>query len=248
MTDNYINDKYNCIAEILLLQNLGFTLGGINYPCWYISVLFWESLVLYGVLKYLPQMVIFIILMIFPILYYGYSLLFEDGRAEMWNTFYGIYLPLIRGLADMSIGILIFNIYQTMCLKQIYKRRIVFRLIEALSFVAIIVLIMCPFNYDVITVIIMSVFVLAIVSEESVFEKIGKLRLFQWLSKYEYAIFLNHAAILMLFKKYVLDSVELQVRYSALLLLCSVSIYSIITEFIVSKFQIFHKKMINSKV
>lgn len=44
-----IQDSYNIGAEIFMVQTLGFTKGGINYPDWYISVLFWGSIIFYFV-------------------------------------------------------------------------------------------------------------------------------------------------------------------------------------------------------
>lgn len=238
LTGVYVKESYNCVAEVFMLQNLGFTRGGVNYPCWYLSVLFWGSLLLFGCMKYLGRPINTAILTMLPIFYYGYSIIFEDGRAEIWNTAHGVYLPLIRGLADLSLGIILYNIYEILQRKKLYRFKMAVCVTEIVSFLLVIALIVCPLNLDVVTVLMISIFILATLNEQSILECIGRFRIVQWISQYEYAIFLNHAVIVMLFRKYIIGVIEWRVSIILLLLLGVVTIYSVLTTEIIRRSRI----------
>lgn len=229
MIGHYREEEFNCIAEIFMVQNLGFTKEGINYPCWYMSVLFWGSLLIYLMLKYIPKKIDYIIMGVLPIAYFVYSNLFQDGRAEIWDTKHGIYLPLIRGLADLSLGVLVYILYQWIYEKQIYNHKIARQIVEILSVIFIFVLIIYPKNLDVIIVMLMCIFIITTLSEDSIGEKVGSFKIVKWLSQYEYAIFLNHAVIVLLFQKYIIGVVEWRVSIVLFLLLITVTVYSIVT-------------------
>lgn len=50
---------YSPIADLLLLENIGlpFELEGINYPCWYLSVLLWGGTLVFVLARFLPTKV-----------------------------------------------------------------------------------------------------------------------------------------------------------------------------------------------
>lgn len=75
-----IQDSYNIGAEIFMVQTLGFTKGGINYPDWYISVLFWGSIIFYFVLLWAKKWGEFLCF-ILVVLFYVWVNLFNDGRT-----------------------------------------------------------------------------------------------------------------------------------------------------------------------
>lgn len=236
ITGHYWEEEFNCVAEIFMVQNLGFTKGGVNYPCWYMSVLLWGSLAVYLMLKYIPKKIDYAVMFMLPILYFMYSYIFQDGRTEIWCAEHGVYVPLIRGLADLSLGVLVHIAYQWISEKKIYDCKILKRVIEILSAIAILLLMIYPKNLDVIIVMLMCIFIIATASIDSIGEKLGSLKISKWLSQYEYAIFLNHAVIILLFKKFIIGVAEWRVSVLLLLLIITVTTYSIVTTRLVSYF------------
>lgn len=238
LVGNFSREKYNVIAELFMCQNIGLSLrGGVNYPCWYLSVLLWGSLLLYAMLKYTKKSIKQIVLLLLPILYYCYSVFLEDGRAEIWNTFHGIYLPMIRGLADMSIGIILYKVYDLIKDYSFYKNKWLINFIEMASFFGIVFMIIYPGNMDYVTICLMMIFILSLLSRVSMFERIGKIKIIEKISEIEYAVFLNHAVIVMLFKKFIIGKVHWRVSGILLLLLVVVTVYSWITTRIIDVFK-----------
>ena len=196
-----------------------------------------QFVLLFLLLKYTDKRVSRIMLIIFPILYYGFSIIFKDGRAEIWDTFYGVYLPMVRGLADLSIGILLCRIHAMVRESKIYNNKMIIRAVEVVSFLGIVALVILPMNLDAVTVVVMCFFIIAIMNEESLLEKIGKQKIVQNCSKLEYPIFLNHAVIITLFRQYVIGKVQWRVGAILLLLFVIVFIYSMITNALVFRIQ-----------
>lgn len=99
--------------EVFLLQSTGFDeLFNISLmrtipTAWYVSVYFYGSIVLYGLLTYVPKMFVNYTLLAIVIGVYGFYLLVWDGTMEIWTYKSIFYMPLWRGLADMSVGILL---------------------------------------------------------------------------------------------------------------------------------------------
>lgn len=117
----YPNSSYehwwlSLAREALLLQSIGldelFNVIKINLmrttpTAWYVSVYFYGTVVLYGLLTYVPKRFISYTLSTIVIGVYGFYLLAWDGTMEIWTYKSIFYMPLWRGLAGMSVGILL---------------------------------------------------------------------------------------------------------------------------------------------
>lgn len=117
----YLNSSYehwglSLTREALLLQSVGldelFNVIKINLmrttpTAWYVSVYFYGAIMLYGVLTYVPKRFVNYTLSAIVIGVYGFYFLAWDGTMEIWTYKSIFYMPLWRGLADMSIGILL---------------------------------------------------------------------------------------------------------------------------------------------
>lgn len=117
----YPNSSYehwwlSLAREALLLQSTGldelFDVIKINLmrttpTAWYVSVYFYGAVVLYGLLTYVPKRFINYTLSAIVIGVYGFYLLAWNGTMEIWTYKSIFYMPLWRGLADMSVGILL---------------------------------------------------------------------------------------------------------------------------------------------
>ena len=116
---NNINCNYffmklkNIVPEIFLLQNTGFFItGGINYPLWQISVLFIVSFILFGLLSFNRSLTLTVICPLITLTGFSYwQNLYNSHEIHRWGVEFGfIYVPLIRGIAAMSLGMISYDI------------------------------------------------------------------------------------------------------------------------------------------
>lgn len=92
-------------GELIMMQEIGLFSGGYNYPCWYISVLFWSSIMIYGILSTNRKAFINIISPAAIIL--GYTFFAKSATGfEAWSVIGPISLPFLRGIIDMTFGVI----------------------------------------------------------------------------------------------------------------------------------------------
>lgn len=228
MHGTHIIENYNILAEIFMVQSLGLTKGGLNYPCWYISVLFWGSILFYAILLYTTKKVRIFLFTICVVMFYTWVIFFNGGRTVNWGYFYGIYTPLLRGLANMALGVIIYDVYIHIH-HETYKKYLI-RIVEVTSFILAMIFMAVPSNYDILFILFICIFILSSLWKQSVFAYLGKNWLVKKISRYEYAIFLNHAVIIILLEDYLLNICNLRIMYKLLILLFIVTIYSVITQ------------------
>ena len=98
---------FRFVSECFMLQNVGIFPGGANYPLWYLCVLLYGGGLIYSKLRHSRKLALGVILPIFVI--FGYQLIFCNNNSciERWDNSDGIYLPFVRGIADMSLGVLL---------------------------------------------------------------------------------------------------------------------------------------------
>ena len=101
-------------SETLLLQNIGFFFAPNNWASWYLSVLLIGSVIIYSLLKNYGRHVLQFIMPTTCIAIYTLLFSLGDERTfEHWETIYGLNMPLLRGIADMSVGVLLSHILYT---------------------------------------------------------------------------------------------------------------------------------------
>lgn len=212
-------------SEILMLQNTGiFTNGGINYPCWYLSVLMFASLLVYGFFRISnkPVRIIFSIVCISA----TYSYIFATRlRLETFSTVSIFYLPFWRGVAGILLGALACEIQKALS-DSFFERGVwLTRIIECASFIGIASIFFIDYPADLIVTFLTFVLIIAVSSPYSVINKLSDNIVFKWLIKYEYAIFLNHALVLKAVEYLNIDRQLLKLLTVALVLIA----YSVIT-------------------
>ena len=223
---------WDYLAEIFLLQGLfPVSGGGVNFPCWYLSVLIWDSAILYFFLRHTGRKTSTVVLLLLPVLYYGYSFLCEDGRAEIWNSFHFLYLPVFRGFAGLSLGILTYRLHLLLDARKMYAGIRLLRAVEVLCSAGIVFLIICPLPLDCLTSLVFGCLLLAAYHPNSLFERIGCLSFMKKWASLEYALFLDHALIVVLYKQYVFPRAELH----GVILLIAVCVTSTLFSMIASK-------------
>lgn len=189
---NPIENILRVIPECFLMQDVGCFQMGINNPLWYLSVLVLGGCCLFSFLyinnknKYfLPLIIIFI---------YPYVLNHNNGNIEVFG-FDGIfYLPMIRGLADMSLGCLL-NIGINRFDDEISKYSKVIDVCSLLSFIFIIVILF----HDVINtkyiIIFFPIIIIACFNNSSLINKIHYSNISIYLGSLSLYMYLIHTSV-----------------------------------------------------
>lgn len=194
-----VNTIYTFISESLMLQNIGIYKGGFNTPIWYISVLIFGGYIIYGLLKKDKDLFLRILGPIFVI--FTFNLIISNSDTiENWNIIYGLYIPLLRGMADITIGCLLAEFierYSNKIENLIDKRKLLFYIIEVLTFILLIYIIIYKTEYDLYSLILFSILILFANCKISICSKLFDKEVFKKNGDLTYAMYLNHLSICM---------------------------------------------------
>lgn len=211
-----------------MLQDVGvFYYSGSNYPAWYLSVLMVLSYFLYQGLSLNKTVCIKVIYPLLLLL--GSALLFSGGDNSIvhWNTFGVLYMPLIRGLVDMIIGILIWE-----CVHSDFKIYFVFSLVmNIMAWFLIIVAMFGEKTQDSLVLLGFAILLVLYFSQSNLLSKFTDIKLFGTIGKYTYAMYLNHSLVIRIVVK--LFGEKLQTIWLGIVYLAVLFGYSVITENIV---------------
>lgn len=177
------------VYELLMVQNIGLPYsGGINYPCWYISVLMVSTILLCALWKVIrsqkARQVIHILLALGI-----YLLMFinDSTGIEQWGKLGNVvYIPLLRGLAGIAAGAF---------LSQVRVKPTVLRYLDLpLTLVIVGAMLTNISEYALLPLIALLVYSASL--EDSALDKAGESSLIQLLMRHEYTMFLNHAMVI----------------------------------------------------
>ena len=177
---------YGPFLELFLLQNVGIPRsGGINFPLWYLSVLFYGGAFIYLAKRTLSDRWFHVIGGIVVALTYGF-LLFQIKKVQYWETVGGIfYIPFWRGVSDLIIGTWIYQMPKLPARSG--------KGLQLISFFAAFALLFIPGKLDFITIALLAALVYSSASQDTVLDRIGKMNLFRKCYEYQYFAYLNHA-------------------------------------------------------
>lgn len=189
-----LDNLFKFIAECLLLQNIGIFSGGFNTPLWYFSVLIWGGGGLYALLKYNKRLTVNIILPLYILLFYTYIFSRRDS-IECWDKDI-FYIPMLRGLADMSVGIVSAEL-SLKVLPKIKKSRLLFDIISIISFILFLTVFYTSKTYDKYTIILIPILILNSISEKGILHRLLNKNFSSKLGGLTYEMYILHAPILM---------------------------------------------------
>ncbi len=217
-----LDNVFKFISEILLLQNVGIYNGGFNTPLWYFSVLIWGGGGLYALLKYNKRLTINVILPLYVLLFYTYIFSKMDS-IECWdkNIF---YIPMLRGLADMSVGIIIAEL-SLKIIPKMKKTSLLFDVISVISFILLITVFFIEKPYDKFSIIFISILILNCVSKKGIWYRILNRNFFSQLGGITYEMYLLHLPLLIilsaLFKNLEVNNVLRYIIYLLIIMVVS---------------------------
>lgn len=193
------NQIGSLIPELFMVQNIGIFEGGINPINWYIQVMLIGSIFLYSLLYCNPKLAKNILI---PTLALGgLTYLFSTGDSVVrWETNGFIYLPLLRGLSCMSIGILSAWVYIEAKCKSCLSLFII-NISSILTIVFIIMATRIQNPLDKYVIILSPLAIIACFEEKTWLNKIFHAKWQLWLGHISYAILLIHCAYIFVFHK-----------------------------------------------
>lgn len=218
------------ISEITLIQNIGVFKGGINYPLWYLSVLIFAGYIIFEILKKNEDTFIKIISPIFIV--FTFSLLNYLGKGlENWNIMYGLYLPLLRGTAEMCIGILSAKFIESKYFTQITDHKNICYIIEILTYVFLSYIIICQNEFEIYSIVFIPILICIANNPSSISSKVFNRNIFGKVGKITYSMYVNHAIFIevmaLIYKKVFNKNINMIVLIA--IYLSSLIIYSIIS-------------------
>lgn len=108
------------LPELFMVQNTGLFSGGFNYPCWYLSTLMIAGFLIYEFLKYNKDLFVKIIAPLLVLA--GYTFYFVNwSPAFIWSTRGCIYIPMLRCICGMTLGVFICYLSKCDFIKRIGK-------------------------------------------------------------------------------------------------------------------------------
>lgn len=227
------------LSEIFMIQNIGFFRGALNSPTWYISVLVIGGHIIYDIIKRKKDLFIKLIGPIIIIYSYG-VLRWNSSYIENWGINYGLYVPLLRGMADMTIGCLIAFFtgeYKQQISQFIDNHRITYVFFEIWTYVGIAYLIFNKTEYDIYCLILFSILIIMANNEKSISTKLFNNKIFKRSGELTLTIYLSHMVVVrvvsFMYKK-ILNRYIGDIEIILIYLIMAV-IYAIIINLIIKK-------------
>lgn len=195
----YLNDfnLAKAVNELLMIQNTGlFRLGGYNYPCWYIPVMFLAGILIYSMLTVCPDWYRKLLAPLIIVLGYTYIGGLEGG-LENWQYIGFLSVPLLRAMCGMSVGVLIGVVSERGLLASV--NRFAATILEVVSLALIVVGIVTDISTDMLSVTAFAVLISVTVTERGLLGgTVLDLKIWHTLSPYTYSAYLFHAFVVYL--------------------------------------------------
>ena len=222
-------DLNRAVNELLMVQNTGiFHIGGYNFPCWYIAVMMVSGILIYNMLSLHENAFVKVIAPLIVIGCYTWLTGSEDG-FETWTYIGPLSMPLLRGFADMSLGVILSAFVEE--LSPISEK-----LDLCMELLALFLIFLGMFTNaagEVLTVAAFCLLILSLTAGENVLSRYMSGR--RWIAVaggYCYSVYLNHGVWVKLFQ-YL--GKRVQIPFVLLIYLFLVIVYSIFTKWIVDR-------------
>lgn len=186
------------IPELLFLQDMGIFRGGFNYPLWYLSVLIVGGGLLYGMLNTSRRITINIILPVLIILVYTYLFSLEKSSLENWDIIACFPLPLLRGMADISVGVLVCHFYSNN-IDSIARYKTLLNLISIPCFFFFVLLMFAVQSYAQYALIFIPVMILSCMTPGTWVNKVFSSSFWSKCGSITFEMYLLHASIMYLY-------------------------------------------------
>lgn len=194
---DYISRLYNSIPEVFLLQDSGiFTRDVVNYPTWQLCVLIIVSHFIYTLLYYNKKLTINILCPLLAILVYGYLSSSELYATSAWATDGCFYIPLLRCLGALCIGVILYKLAEKI-IPAIISKKVTF-LFNAVTLLSCVLLPIMETQNNI-HLILSCLIILGCYYEKSWINVLLNRNIFKSFGKLSYSVYLNHALLIYVF-------------------------------------------------
>ena len=181
---------FEAIPDMFMIQDMGYFIGGgINTAAWYVSALVIVGYFIYAMMCYDHKKTSEFILPILFILTCAYM---KFGRYN-FDVYDWFYIPLVRGLQYMAEGVIIYRIFTSKAFAAVRNGSIFFNLAGIMSIASLFAM----ERYKNMHIILFAFIVLYTSCPESWINKIIKGKIFRRFGDASYAVYLNHAVVIM---------------------------------------------------
>ena len=198
---------FRFISDCFMLQSVGIFPGGANYPLWYLCVLLYGGGLIYSIIRHSKKLALGVILPLFVILGYQYIFCNHNCCIERWGNTDGIYLPFVRGIADMSLGVLLMAFISL-------KRSLLCNHLLLINMMSIFGLcgvvtqsIMLP-PHDQYVLIFVPFILMACFLDNTIFNRLFSHKIWEVLGGLSFEMFLIHAFIIKCFSHTIMQSLS----------------------------------------
>lgn len=233
---------YSLIPEVFLLQNSGCFEGGINYPLWQVCTLIISSYFVYGFLCFNEKLSRELI---FPAAILMIQVFLKTG-VDPWGSVTFFHVPLLRAFSPLCIGVLAYYCTTTIFYHRMIEKRGLMNCVSIISLLTVFVY----DDYQNIFLLTFTTLLLIIYDENSGINRLLNKRMFKMFGVFSYAIYLNHAFIIDVLITYFFPTLEkllqasLSLMSKSIIYLVILTIYSLITLFIVDKYKKHFRKTV----
>ena len=183
-----------------MLQEIGFFQGGFNYPLWYYSVLIVGGYFLYYIISGFKSGTEFIVPLLCLVSFVFVKYL-SGTKLEIWSIHGGIYVPLLRGVADMCVGIITRGLIQNQYSRIYSSKFLDFVLI--LSFILTWCIMMLDDISDFYILLTVPTMIFISLRNKGFIYKVFKSKVWDKLGRVTWEMFLLHGIIISVFNKIV---------------------------------------------
>lgn len=202
--ENWLHPILKFISELLLLQSTGIFEFGINCPIWFFSTLIYGGAFVYALTKYYTNASIRIIFPTIAILYFSYT--FQNGSIETlenWNVLGCIPLALVRGISEMGLGVVIgYLFYNYGQILQRYLKSL--NIISIVSFILYLAIVINNREYSQYALLFIPIIICTALTRESVLSKYLKGKVWLFLGRISFDIFILHYPMIAIFRHFLL--------------------------------------------
>ena len=196
------------LVECFLVQGLGLTSSwGSNllYPCWYISVMIIGGYFIFYLIKRNEKLFVKFLAPLIAV--FTYTIL--NGSFEKWTSVYGLFLPFWRGMADMSIGVILAYFTNTLEFKKLSsffeKNRICLSLIEIGLLIGISMLIVDSKNFEFLCLVLFPIMIIISQFDFGLYYRVFNKKIFSKINELSYPVYVLHAPCIIFFNKFIIN-------------------------------------------
>ena len=212
------------INDFFFIANTGVYGKGVNETLWYLNVLVVGGGLIYSMLKHLKDISVSLILPLLVLLIYTYIFNENNDCLEFFGTKNWLYKPLARGIAGMSLGVLLGCLIKRKEASLI-KYRHIFDILSGCSLIGLTFIIFSNTHYDRYALLCSCIIIITCFIKTSIYNRILTYKIWSFLGELSLEMYIVHFALVRLFLNirdaYLISGPIILFTYIAILVPCA---------------------------